>query len=321
MSFASSNTSLLFLCRFLTAVITLVFLVTTAFSQPAKPAQYRTISITTEPGSIIWIDGVFYGTADTSGKLVIKTVAAGAHVVRIRANGFKELVKPITAAQKGELSVPLTKTNDGAELAYQTAGDLMGRDRQKAIEAYKKAIALRPKYPEAVLGLARAYSESGDAENAAKAIRDARRLRPVYAEVSTVEGRTFKDGGEEAKAITSFNRAIKEGKGFQPEAYAGLGLLYKEKAENAGGGGDFDAESENYGTAAKYLTTAVKQLSGAPDAIVIYQLLGLVYERQKKYKEAIATYNEFLSMFPESGEASAVRSYIVQIEKQMKEPK
>lgn len=299
----------------------LAYLVASAFSQPTKPVQYRTISITTEPDSIIWIDAVRYGTTDSSGKLVIKTLAPGAHIVRVRANGFKELNKTVTAVQKGELSIPLAKTTDQAELAYQAAEDLMGSDRQKAIDAYKKAISLRPKYPEAFLGLARAYSESGDAENAAKGIRDARRLRPVYAEVSAVEGRTFKDGGDEAKAIVSFNRAIKEGKGFQPEAYAGLGLLYKEKAENAGGGGNFDAESENYDTAAKYLATAIKQLSGAPDAIVIYQLLGLVYERQKKFKEAIATYNEFLGVFPESGEASAVRSYIVQIEKQMKEPK
>ena len=50
--------------------------------------------------------------------------------------------------------------------------------------------------------------------------------------------------------------------------------------------------------------------------MVIYQLLGLVYERQKKYAEAIATYEEFLSIFPNSVEATAVRSFIVQLKKE-----
>jgi tetratricopeptide (TPR) repeat protein len=302
-------------------VLASIILASSLIGQPAKSQVYRTITISTEPNAMIWVDGVRYGSTDSAGKITIKTISSGAHSIRVRADGFKEITKPVTAAQKGNLSISLTKTTDPAELAYQSAENLIVNDRAKAIDAYKKAIALRPKYPEAYLGLARAYSESGDSENAAKAIRDGRKVRPVYAELSAVEGRTFKDGGEEAKAVASFNRSIKEGKGFQPEAYTGLGLLYKEKAENAGSGGDFGGESENYGIAAKNLSTAVKQLSGAPDAIVIYQLLGLVYERQKKYKEAIATYKEFLNVFPESGEASAVRSYIVQIEKQMAEPK
>jgi outer membrane protein assembly factor BamD (BamD/ComL family) len=39
----------------------------------------------------------------------------------------------------------------------------------------------------------------------------------------------------------------------------------------------------------------------------------------KKYDEAIATYEEFLQIFPDSNESSAVRSFIVQIKKQMSE--
>ncbi|MBV9217213.1 MAG: hypothetical protein JO053_13675, partial [Acidobacteria bacterium] len=59
----------------------------------------------------------------------------------------------------------------------------------------------------------------------------------------------------------------------------------------------------------------LKQLSGAPDAIVIYQLLGLVYERQKKVSQAIGLYEEFLRTFPDAPEADAVRSFIVQLKK------
>jgi tetratricopeptide (TPR) repeat protein len=125
--------------------------------------------------------------------------------------------------------------------------------------------------------------------------------------------------GEEEQAIASFKRAIAEGKGFQPEALTGLGLLYKEKAEEFGGGGDFEQEEANYLQAANYLQTGIRQLSGAPDAEVLFQLLGLIYEKMKRYDDAIATYEEFLQIFPNSNETSAVRSFIVQIKKQMSE--
>jgi tetratricopeptide (TPR) repeat protein len=119
------------------------------------------------------------------------------------------------------------------------------------------------------------------------------------------------------KAIAAYKRAISEGKGFQPEAYAGLGILYKELAEGFGGSGDFANEALNYEESAKNLQMALKQLSGAPDAIVIYQLLGLMYERQNKHADAIRTYEEFLRIFPGSIEATAVQSFIVQLKKDM----
>ena len=288
-----------------------------AFSQAKKPAtvQYRSITVSTQPDTIVWIDGVRYGKTDKTGTLIIKTVSAGAHTLRLRADGYKDKSQPVTAIQKGEVKITLVKTTDQAELAYQEAERLAASDRDKAAEAYKKAIKLRPNYPEAFIGLARVLSELGDLEDAEKTIVSVRKLRPVYPEASAILGRIYKENGEEDKAIAAFKRAVTEGKGFQPEAFAGLGLLYKEKAEGFGGSGDFDNEGINYTESAKYLKSAVKQLAGAPDAMVIYQLLGLVYERQKKYSDAIATYEEFLRIFPNTVEADAVRSFIVQLKK------
>ena len=165
------------------------------------------------------------------------------------------------------------------------------------------------------------YSETGELEKAFQAVRSAKRLRPGYAEASAVEGRLLKDTDDEAKAIVAFKRAITEGKGFQPEAYTGLGLLYKDRAENYGSTGDFANESASYNEATKYLSVAAKQLGTSPDAMVVFQLLGLVYERQKKFHEAIALYEEFLKLFPDSSEATAVQSFIVQIKKQMAQQK
>jgi regulator of sirC expression with transglutaminase-like and TPR domain len=49
---------------------------------------------------------------------------------------------------------------------------------------------------------------------------------------------------------------------------------------------------------------------------VVYQLLGLIFERQKKYDEAIGLYEEFLRLFPDKPEVTAIRSFIEQIKKQ-----
>ncbi|MFN2500703.1 MAG: tetratricopeptide repeat protein [Pyrinomonadaceae bacterium] len=286
-------------------------------SPAARAASFRSVTIATEPNATVWIDGVRFGKTGPSGSLDIKTVSAGPHTLVVRAGGFKEKKLPITAAQKGVVTVSLAKTTDEADLAFQVAERIVGQDREKSAEEYRRAIEARRNFPEAYIGLARVSAEMGELEEATKAIAAARRLRPGYAEASVVEGRIHKDNGEETKAIAAFKRAISEGKGYQPEAYTGLGLLYKEKAEGFGGAGDFENETANYAEASKNLKISLKQLSGAPDSVVIYQLLGLVYERQKKYAEAIATYVEFLRIFPNSSEATAVRSFIVQLKKDM----
>ncbi len=281
----------------------------------------RSITVSTEPGATVWIDGVRYGKTDSSGKLTLKTVAVGGHTLRVRADGFREKTQPLSAVQRGEIKISLVKTTDEAELAFQEAERLTTTDREKSADAFKRAISLRPSYLEAHIALARVLSDAGDLDGAKKAIAATRRLRPKFAEASAIEGRILKEAGEEQKAIAAFKRAITEGRGFQPEAYTGLGLLYKEKAEGSGGSGDFDGEEVNYAESTKYLKTALKQLSGAPDAIIIYQLLGLIYERQKKPADAIQVYEEFLRFFPDTAEAEAVRSFIVQLKKDQVSPK
>lgn len=283
----------------------------------AQTNQTKTIVITTEPNAIIWINEVRFGTTDADGKMTLKIASAGTRKIRVRANGFKEATQNLLAAQKGNIKIALTKTTDQAELAFQQAETLASSDEEKAIELYKKAISLRPKYAEAFLGLARILGENGDTEEALKAVKAAKRLRPIYAEASAVEGRIYKTNGDEEEAIAAFKKAITEGKGFQAEALTGLGLLYREKAETFSSAGDFESEKEYYLLAAGELRKAAAQLSGSTDAITIYQLLGDCYERAKMYQEAIAVYEEFLRVYPDSNEAVTVRSFITQIRKQM----
>lgn len=282
-----------------------------------RSPKFREVTIATEPGASVRIDGILFGTADSNGILKIKSIPPGRRLITVRADGFSEISKALLPTQSGRLTLrPLQKADQG-ELAFQEGVRLSSVDREKAAEAFRRAIRLRSKFIPAYLDLARDLQGGGDAEGALNTISELRKISPANAEVSAIEGRIYKDLGDQNRAIRAFKRAIAEGKGFQPEAYAGIGLLYKEKAEGLAGDPDETLSAAAYTEAAKNLAVAVDQLSGAPDAIVIYQLLGLIYENQHKFKEAIATYEAFLRIFPDVSEAEAVRSFIVQIKKQM----
>ncbi len=283
----------------------------TIFAQKA-----RTVTVTTQANAIVWIDDVKRGTTDEGGKLTIKFVATGTRKLRVRAMGFKEVTQSLLPTQSA-VKINLVKTTDEAELTFQEAEKQLTIDRAKAIQLYQKAVSIRPKYAEAYVAMARAMSDANDNEGALKAIANARKARPIYPEASAVEGRIYKNDGEETKAIASFKRAIKEGAGFQPEAHTGLGLLYKEKGESFASEGDFDNETANYLLATNELKIALAQLAGAEP--VLYELLGVTYEKMKKFKEAIAVYEEFIRMFPDSNEVVTYRSYIVQAKKQMED--
>lgn len=275
----------------------------------------RSITVVTEPDARVWINGVLYGTTDENGKLEMKTVLPGRRVIRVLAPSFAEVNKPLLPTQKGEIKIALTETRDPAELAFQEGERQATLDRAKAEAAYRRAIAANPKLMSAHLGLLRTLAEGRSYDKALVALKELRKVSPRNAEASAIEGRIYKDQGDEAKAIASFKLAITQGGGFQPEAYAGLGLLYQTRAEALGD--DETQQTAAYNESAKNLMIAVKQLSGAPDAAVIYQLVGMIYEQQKRYKEAIALYEDFLKTFPDSAEAEAVRSFIIQIKKEM----
>ena len=297
-------------------VHSLVLVVCVALLAAASHAQSaRNITVVTEPNARVWINGVLYGTTDEKGHLEIKTVLPGRRIIRVMAPSFAEINKPLLATQRGEIKIPLTETRDLAELAFHEGERQATLDRAKAEAAYRKAIAANPKLVSAHIGLLRNLAEGRSYEKALVALEELRKISPRNAEASAIEGRIHKDLGDETEAIAAFKRSIAEGGGFQPEAYAGLGLLYQDRAEALGD--DPEKQTAAYNEAAKNLMMSVKQLSGAPDAAAVFQLVGMIYEEQKRYKEAIALYEDFLKTFPDSAEAEAVRSFIVQIKKEI----
>src|SRR5438046_900027 len=163
---------------------------------PAVHAQ-GSLTITTEPNAIVWIDEIRRGTTDASGKLTLTKVSASRHTVRVRANGFKENVTPLVPGRRS-LAVKLVPTIHQAELLFQqaeTAREKARDDRslEKAADLYRQAIKLRPAFPAAHVGLARVLLDLNQFKEAHAAIDGARRARPSYAEASAVEGRIYRE--------------------------------------------------------------------------------------------------------------------------------
>jgi len=269
------------------------------------PAGAQTpLVITSEPNAIIWIDEIRRGTTDASGRLSLTKVSAARHTVRVRADGFKETSVALAPGRRS-LAVKLVPTTDQAELLFQQAEAARekARDdaaRQKAADLYREAIKLRAAFPAAQVGLARLLMDLNEFKEAHAAIDAARRSRPSYAEASAVEGRIYREEAFDQNAIRSFNRAIREGGGVQPEAFVGLAKLYEDKGE--------------FAQAVAEYRKAITQLSDSEP--VIYQMLGAAYERIEKPKEAVAAYEKYLQLAPNGSYAAAIRSIIDQLKRE-----
>ena len=260
--------------------------------------------ITTEPNAIIWIDEIRRGTTDDTGKLSLTKVSPGRHTVRVRASGFKETSVELPPGRRA-LAVKLVTTTDEAELLFQQAETAREKARdqsaqQKAADLYREAIKLRPAFPAANVGLARILMDLNEFKEAHAQIEAARRARPSFAEASAVEGRIYREEAFDRDAIRSFNRAIREGGGVQPEAFVGLAKLYEDKGE--------------FAQAVAEYRKALAQLSDSEP--VIYQMLGAAYERMEKPKDAVAAYEKYLQLAPNGSYAAAIRSILEQLKRE-----
>lgn len=266
---------------------------------PSIHAQ-ASLTITSEPNAIVWIDEIRRGVTDASGKLTLTKVSAGRHSVRVRANGFKETTAALLPGRRA-LAVKLVATTDPAELKFQEAETAREKGSlQNAADLYREAIKLRPAFPVAQVGLARVLMSLNDFKEAHAAIDAARRTRPAYAEASAVEGRIYREEAFDDDAIRSFRRSIREGAGVQPEAYVGMAKVLEDK-------GQFAEAIVEY-------KKALAQLSDSEP--VIYQMLGAAYERVEKPKEAVTAYEKYLELAPNGSYAGAIRSILTQLKRE-----
>lgn len=262
------------------------------------------VTIVTEPDAIIWINEIRRGVTDESGRLTVTKLPAGRKMLRVRANGFREVNIPLAGGRR-EVNVKLVKSTDAAELAFQEAETAreQARDdegRAAAADLYRQALKLRPAFPAARVGLARVLMDLNEYQAALAEIAAARRTRPVYPEASAVEGRIYREAAFDGEAIKSFRRAIREGRGFQAEAHVGLARLLEERGQLPEAIAEYRA--------------ALAQLADSEP--VIYQLLGSAYEKMQRLKDAVAAYETYLKLAPDGSLAPAVRSILDQLKRE-----
>jgi len=284
--------------------VVIKFLVLVFLLVPPSIHAQASLTITSEPNAIVWIDEIRRGMTDASGKLTLTKVSAGRHSVRVRANGFKETSAALLPGRRA-LAVKLMATTDPAELKFQEAETAREKARddpslQNAADLYREAIKLRPAFPAAQVGLARVLMSLHEFKEAHGAIDAARRTRPAYAEASAVEGRIYREEAFDDDAIRSFRRSIREGGGVQPEAYVGMAKVWEDK-------GQFAEAIVEY-------RKALAQLSDSEP--VIYQMLGAAYERVEKPKEAVTAYEKYLELAPNGSYAAAIRSILTQLKRE-----
>jgi tetratricopeptide (TPR) repeat protein len=118
-----------------------------------------------------------------------------------------------------------------------------------------------------------------------------------------VEGRILRASSQNDEAVAAYERALREARGFQPEAHTGIGIIYEEEGK--------------YEEAAAAFRKAIAQLSDTEP--VLYELIGRTYERLEKYKEAVAAYEKYLELAPNGKLAPAIQSVIEQLRKQAAE--
>ena len=273
----------------------------------APKSAVKSFIVRTEPNAVVWLDEVRRGVTDEKGAITL-AAKPGRHVLRVRATGFREVTRPLLALPRGVLALRLATTTDSAELVFQQAETAREKaqtteERQKAAASYRRALQFRAKFPEANLGLARVLADLGQYDEALEQIELARAGRRNYAEAAAVEGRIYRSQGEEDEALASFQQAIKEARGYQPEAHTGLALLYEEKSQ--------------YEEAAQEFELALAQLYDTEP--LLYQLLGGVYEKLERYKDAVRVYEKYLQAAPNGKLAPAIRSFIDQLRRQAAE--
>ena len=272
-------------------------------AKTAAKTSSASLTITTQPGAVVWVDEVRRGAADAEGRLSLK-LTPGRHALRVRAKGFAERTLALLPAQRGALSVALTQTTDEAELQFQQAEEAREKgNNAAAVESYRQALKLRPRFAAAHLGLARALESQENFDEALEELAAARRDRPVYPESWAVEGRIQRSLADYGASLAAFARALREARGFQPEAHTGAGLVYEEQG--------------NHEEAVASFKKALAQLSDTEP--VVYELLGRNLEKLERWKDAVAAYEKYLKLAPEGPHASAINSIIDQLRQQAAE--
>jgi len=140
------------------------------------------------------------------------------------------------------------------------------------------------------------------AEAVAEARRAARERGGVFPEAYTVIANTKRTQGLNDEAIANYLKALAQARGVSPEAHTGIALAYQDRGLHE--------------DAINHLRLASAQANDTEP--IIYFLLGSALEREFLTKEAVEAYEKYLQLDPKSIQASALRSVIKQLKREIR---
>lgn len=292
---------------FFSAAVALMLCAPTVAQRPRVVGESTSeFTVRAPAGTIVWIDRLRYGKVADGGALPIRNLSTGAHTLRARLKGKHEVSQSFnyTSGTAQDIRVKLTAAASKSELHFQTAEELReSAKHREAIKEYRQALALsKSGYAPARIGLARSLLATEEYE---KAVTEARRA--VHdsggrnAEAYTVIANTRRFQGLYDQAIIGYRMALEQARNVSPEAHTGLALTYQDRnrAEDA----------------IKHFRIAAEQSNGTEP--IIYFLMGGVLERETRFKEALEAYEKYLEVDPGSRQATAVRSIIKQLKREV----
>ena len=155
----------------------------------------------------------------------------------------------------------------------------------KAIEAFKKSISLRPDYAETYSNMGNVLKDQGKMEEAIKAYENALLLKPDLAETYSNMGVALQSQGKLEEAIKVYKKSILLKPDYS-EAYSNMGNVLQAK-------GNLD-EAINF-----YNKSVLLQ----PDDSEVYNNMGNIYRDQGDLEKAIEAYNKSILLNPDYAKA------------------
>ena len=155
----------------------------------------------------------------------------------------------------------------------------------KAINAYKKCILLKPDYADAYNNMSVALKDQGKLDEALEACNKAISFNANYTEAYNNLGNILKDLGKLEKAIKAYHKCISL-KPDYAEAYSNMGLALKDQ-------GKLD----------KALEVCNKALLLKPNYASAYNNMGNIFTDQSKLDQAIEAFKKALLLKPNYADA------------------
>jgi len=153
-----------------------------------------------------------------------------------------------------------------------------------SVEAYKKAIDIKPDYAEAYNNMGVSLREQGTLEEALEAHKKALDINPDYAEAYNNMGNALKEQGRLEEAISAYKKAI-DIKPDYAEAHNNIGLSLNEQ-------GNLEDALRSYNTA-----IAIK-----PNYAFAHNNIGNALQEQWKLEQAIEAYSMAIETAPDYAE-------------------